>query len=130
MNSTPPRPTSTMRLTALQPPPPTPTTLILAPRRTSGSSVSRSFSASNPLGPRGSLILCPPVPGRWRSVMSEKFLEDSPKPARDAAERAGADARRLRRAVAVRVEHQPYRRGEHRAVHVIGETADPGRVSA
>ena len=29
MNSTPPRPTSTIRLTALLPPPPTPTTLIL-----------------------------------------------------------------------------------------------------
>ena len=46
MNSTPPRPTSTIRFTALLPPPPTPITLILAPIRESVSSVSRSFSAS------------------------------------------------------------------------------------
>src|SRR5687768_9041790 len=46
MNSTPHRPTSTIRFTALLPPPPTPTTFILAPRRASGSSVSRSLSSS------------------------------------------------------------------------------------
>jgi hypothetical protein len=44
MNSTPEIPACTIRDTALLPPPPTPTTLILAPIRASSSSVSRSDS--------------------------------------------------------------------------------------
>jgi hypothetical protein len=42
MNSTPSSPTMTMRLTALLPPPPTPTTLMRAPALFSSSSRSRS----------------------------------------------------------------------------------------
>src|SRR5258705_6894503 len=57
MNSTPVRPTSTMRLTALLPPPPTPITLIFAPRRAAGSSVSRSSCASR----SSDFFMSPPV---------------------------------------------------------------------
>ena len=55
MNSTPARPTSTIRFTAFPPPPPTPTTLIRAPRRVCGASVIRSGAApvrSNSFIPR------------------------------------------------------------------------------
>ena len=48
MNSTPSRPALTMRLTALLPPPPTPTTLIRAPARPSSSSFNRSVDVSTP----------------------------------------------------------------------------------
>ena len=46
MNSTPSRPVRTMRLTALLPPPPMPTTLMRAPSRRSGSNVNRNVSAA------------------------------------------------------------------------------------
>src|SRR5688572_6258290 len=135
MNSTPPSPTSTMRLTALHPPPPTPTTLILAPRRDSGSSISRSFSASRPLGPLSSVILSSSrspccFPESRERYASKEFLENPAQPPRHAAERACADARMLRYTIAMRVEHQPDRCGKRRAVHVIGQTAHAHRASA
>ena len=46
MNSTPDSPAWTIRVTALLPPPPTPTTLIRAPARVASSSVNRSASLS------------------------------------------------------------------------------------
>src|SRR5688572_18900605 len=116
MNSTPPRPTCTMRLTALLPPPPIPSTLIFAPRRASGSSTSRiSMSPSRCVIDR---------------LPSEELLEDAAQPPGHAAERAGADARQLRRAVAVRIEDQPHRRGERRAVDVIGKAPDANGTAA
>src|SRR5678816_2350318 len=113
MNSTPFSPTSTMRFTALPPPPPTPTTLIFAPRRASGSSVSRSLSASRP-----SSLLMPDLP---YSRPLEEFLEDAPQPDGYATKCPGAPTRRFGRPIAMRIQHQPYRRRKHRTVHVIGE---------
>src|SRR5688572_6821290 len=117
MNSTPARPTSTMRLTALLPPPPTPTTLILAPRLASGSSVSRSLSASlicasvstpNSQLPTPNRHFEPPFweleVGRW-GLCSKKLFENSAQPSGDAAECTGAGACRLRCAIPVGIEH-------------------------
>src|SRR2546427_5507485 len=104
MNSTPPRPASTMRLTALQPPPPTPITLIRAPLRVSLSSISRSRSSLRAFWPSKSLMLSPPGTTYPRL---EEFLEDASQAAGHPAEGARTHARRFGPAVAVRVEHEP-----------------------
>src|SRR5688500_15310640 len=114
MNSTPLRPTSTIRLTALLPPPPTPITLILAPRLVSGSSVSLSLSS----------IIFATV-----QRPSEEFFEDAAEPQGCPAECAGAVAR-IRGAIAMRVEHDADRRREYGTVHVIGQTANADGASA
>src|SRR6185503_11574525 len=116
MNSTPPRPTSTMRSTALLPPPPTPTTLMRAALRASGASVNRSASLLSPLRPWPS-FMCSSV----RCL--KEFFEDAPKPTGDAAERAGAGTRRIGRTIAVRVQSDAHRRGKHRTADVIGQAA-------
>src|SRR5436190_18301069 len=110
MNSTPVRPTSTIRLTALLPPPPTPITLILAPRRAAGSSVSRSSCA-----PRSSdFFMSPPL---------KELPENPPQLSRHTAECARAHTRGFRLPVAMCVENQSHRRGEGRAADVVGEPA-------
>src|SRR5438874_7718733 len=105
MNSTPSRPTCTIRLTALLPPPPTPTTLMRAPARASSASFNRigvsRCSAIHPLLVR--IVESEPV--------LEKFLEQSPEPAGHAAEGPRADkAPRLADVIPLRVQHQPHRR--------------------
>src|SRR3954464_1318837 len=137
MNSTPPNPTSTMRLTALLPPPPTPTTLIFAPRRACSSSVSRSFS-SRPWGTSNSFMI-PPGPDRTghdrhesgygRTPPSEKFFEDAADGDAHAIERA-ATARRVLHPVAVRIQHHTDRRREHGTAHVVRQSADAHRQPA
>src|SRR5215204_1404572 len=125
MNSTPPRPTSTMRSTALLPPPPTPTTLMRAAFRASGASVNRSASVLSPLRPWPSFMCSSVHSGRSvrRLADLEKFLEDAPKPSGNAAERAGTGTRRIGRTVAVRVQSDAHRRGKHRTADVIGQAA-------
>src|SRR5688572_25486057 len=145
MNSTPPRPTSTMRLTALLPPPPTPITLIFAPRLASGSSVSLSLSVSiisaSVSAPNCQLPTpnesCEPPPwelevGRRGFLVckSKKLFEDAAEPSGHPAERPGAGTRRLRCAIAMRVQHDADRRRERRAVHMVGKAADTDRTSA
>src|SRR5438876_740460 len=114
MNSTPLKPTATMRFTALLPPPPTPMTLIFAPRRVSASSVKRSGSASRTR--ESNSLIC-------ASSSSEELPENSPQPPGHAAEGPGAHAGHLRHAVAMRVEHEPDRRGKRRTGYVIGQPA-------
>src|SRR3954467_12939443 len=137
MNSTPHRPTSTIRLTALLPPPPTPTTLIFAPRRVSESSISRSFS-SRPLGTSNSFMFPPgPAPsgrnrhesGHRRTPASEKLFEDSAQRAPH-AHQCVRTAAFHRHAVPVRVQHQADGRRKHRAAHVIRKTAHANRHPA
>src|SRR6267142_1039818 len=103
MNSTPVRPTSTIRFTALLPPPPTPITLIFAPRRVPRSSVSRSSCEA-----RSSDCFMP-------GLLLEEFFENPAQPAGHAAERARADAGRIGLAVAMGVEHETDRRRKRRA---------------
>src|SRR5688572_23550090 len=127
MNSTPSSPAATIRWTALLPPPPTPTTLILAPSRDSGSSVSRSFSASLP---RASpcLIVRPPCRA-GRSTRLKELFENAAESYGHAAKRSRT-AYRLRDSIAMRIEHQPDRCRKLRAVDVIRQSADANRASA
>ena len=140
MNSTPLEAASTMRLTALLPPPPTPTTLIRAPVALSASSVSRSGSRTllvvrrrRPTSCSSSVIVRPPVAAR--STAARRPQKNSLKKPRSRAGHRGRTrppptARRLARAVAMRVQHQPDRGREHRTGHVIGQAADAGGVAA
>src|SRR5689334_5736936 len=117
MNSTPSRPTCTSRLTALLPPPPTPTTLMRAPARNSSASLNRSGVS------RCSAIHCPLSELLGKSV-SEKFLEKPPEPSGHTAERSRPDeAPRLAHMIALRVQHQPHRRRKLRIGDVIGQPA-------
>src|SRR5687767_5438726 len=108
MNSTPPSPASTMRLTALQPPPPTPTTLIFAPVRFSWSSVSLSTSSR--------------ISASIRST-SEELFENAPEPPGHTAERSCTAAPCVWRAIAMRIQRQPDRCSKRRTVHVVGHAA-------
>src|SRR3954463_2392410 len=95
MNSTPSSPTCTMRLTALLPPPPTPTTLIRAPARTSSASFNRSVVS------RCSAIHRPP---------SEELFEQSAEPPGHPAQRPRTDkAPRLDDVIPLRVQDKPHR---------------------
>src|SRR5262245_11803911 len=116
MNSTPLRPTSTIRLTALPPPPPTPITLIFAPRRASGSSVSRSLSASRLSGSLMPLLLS--------FTALEEFLEDPAQPHGYASKRPGPHPHRFGGPVPVRIQTEPDRSCEDRAAHVICQPPD------
>src|SRR6185503_2749058 len=117
MNSTPSRPTCTMRLTALLPPPPTPTTLIRAPARVSSASFKR-----NEL-PRSSDI---------RGLPSEKFLEQPAQPPGHASESADTDhaAAGFAHVIPLRVEHETDGRRKFRIAHMVGQAAHAGRQSA
>src|SRR5688572_23685554 len=123
LNSTPSRPALAMRLTALLPPPPTPTTLIRAPVRPSSSSLSRSIEAvSEPV------IVC--LASAMRPSLQE-FLEQRSQPSGDASERAGANRPgRLHHLIPVRVHHEPDCRRIGRTVDVIRESPDAGWTSA
>src|SRR5690348_16428760 len=120
MNSTPPRPTYTIPFTALLPPPPTPITLIFAPRRAAGSSVNRSFSAS-PLSKWSIRVLRRP---------SEEFLENPAQAPGHLPPGAAAAPSRLGGAVTVRVQHDADRRRKHRTAHVVREAANSRRAAA
>src|SRR5687767_7588321 len=116
MNSTPSSPTCTMRLTALLPPPPTPTTLMRAPVRCSSASFSRNGVS------RMSVI---------QASTLEKFLEQSAQPSGDASKRAGAHhATGLAHMISLRVQHQSDSRRELGIAYVIGEAADTDRQPA
>src|SRR5947207_13619011 len=102
MNSTPSRPTCTIRLTALLPPPPTPTTLMRAPARGSSASFNRIGVSRCSAIHRLHNVVRP---------VSEKFLEQSPEPAGHPAEGPRSDeAPRLAHMVPLRVQHQAHRR--------------------
>src|SRR3954447_26229433 len=116
MNSTPPSPTSTMRLTALLPPPPTPITLIFAPRRASGASVMRRSEAS-----RSRAIAKPSL---------KELFENAPDAPRHPAERTRAAFGVLGRPVLVCVQRQPHGGRKYGARHVIGQPADAGWMAA
>src|SRR5262245_34318055 len=124
MNSTPPRPTCTIRLTALPPPPPTPTTLMAARRCGRVSNVSRSISASVFSEPSSSLMRSSPSP---RHDPLKEVLEDAPQPRGHIAQPAEPPRRLLGRAVAMRVHHKAHRRAEYRRAHVIRQPADVER---
>src|ERR1051325_5237799 len=115
MNSTPPSPTSTMRLTALLPPPPTPITLILAPRRASGAKVMRRSDCSR------SRAIQPPL---------DELFENAPDAPGHPAERARAALGLVGRPVAMGVQRQPHGGRKHGARHVIGQPADAGGMPA
>src|SRR5690349_13268296 len=129
MNSTPPSPTSTMRLTALLPPPPTPITLIFAPRRASGASVIRISVCS-----RSRAIPNLPLVGAAEAApydrLSEKLFENAPDAPGHPAERARAALGLLGRPVAMGIQRQPHGGRKHGARHVIGQPADAGGMSA
>src|SRR5262245_8519796 len=128
MNSTPPRPTSTMRSTALLPPPPTPTTLMRAALRASGASVNRSASVLSPLRPWPSFMcssasFVPSVRRRKAANLLKELLENPSQSSGDTAERAGTGTGRIGRTIAVRVQSDAHRGGKHRTADVIGEAA-------
>src|SRR5262245_5535203 len=112
MNSTPPRAASTMRLTALLPPPPTPTTLIFAPVRFWVSSVSLSVSSR--------------IIASWTS---EELFENSTQASGHAAEGPGTRAPGLGHSVAVRIQRQTHGGAERRTVHVVGHAAHADRAA-
>src|SRR5215208_3805479 len=68
-------------------------------------------------------------PASCPSCTSEKLLEDPAQPSGHAAECSGAGARCLRYTVMVRIQHDANRRGEHRAVDVIGQSAHTDRTA-
>src|SRR5688572_17438796 len=116
INSTPSSPTCTMRLTALLPPPPTPTTLMRAPVRCSSASFSRNGIS------RVSAI---------RPPLLEEFLEQAAQPSGDAPECAGAhQTPGIAHMMPLRVQPQSHSRGELRIADVVGEAANADRHPA
>src|SRR6266568_3631417 len=108
MNSTPCRPSSTMRFSALPPPPPMPTTFI----RAFCDTVSSSSKIMAPSGDRSEEVLQPPL------QRSEQLLD-----ARPFCQRAAGRA--AQRELPRRVQHQPDRHGVARRLHAIHEPGDP-----
>src|SRR5262245_6304753 len=124
MNSTPLRPTCTMRATALPPPPPTPITLMRAPARTASSIVIRSpGSCPSPLMPSYRSAIEPP----YRT--SEKPFEHAAQVPDHARERT-ARAPEIGRAVPRGVQHQTDAVGIGRVGHMVGQAADARRRAA
>src|SRR6266853_86656 len=110
MNSTPWRPSSTMRFRALPPPPPTPTTFI----RAFCDTVSSSSKIMAPSGDRSEEVLQPPL---QRSK--------PPLDARTLPRRATGNAARPLREAPRGVQHQPHRHRVARCLHAVDESRDP-----
>src|SRR3989454_3741773 len=110
MNSTPWRPSSTMRFRALPPPPPTPTTFI----RAFCDTVSSSSKIMAPSGDRSEEVLQPPL---QRSK--------PPLDARTLPRRATGNAAPPVREAPRRVQHQAHRHRVARRLHAVDEPRDP-----
>src|SRR5882724_235772 len=110
MNSTPWRPSSTMRFRALPPPPPTPTTFI----RAFCDTVSSSSKIMAPSGDRSEEVLQPPL---QRSK--------PPLDARTLPRRATGNAAPPLREPPRRVQHQAHRHRVARRLHAVDEPRDP-----
>src|SRR6185437_2380757 len=108
MNSTPWRPSSTMRFSALPPPPPTPTTFI----RAFCDTVSSSSKIMAPSGDRSEEVLQPPL------QRSKPPLDASTLDHRAAGNTALRESPR-------RVQHQTHRHRVARRLHAVDEPRDP-----
>src|SRR5213078_4427011 len=107
MNSTPWSPSSTMRFSALPPPPPTPTTFI----RAFCDTVSSSSKIMAPSGDRSEEVLQPPLQ-RSEPPLDARTLDQ--RPAGHAALRESPR----------RVQHQAYRHRVPRRLHAVDEPRD------
>src|SRR4029077_6325929 len=110
MNSTPWRPSSTMRFRALPPPPPTPTTFI----RAFCDTVSSSSKIMAPSGDRSEEVLQPPL-------QRSKPPLDARTPPRRATGSAACPLREAPRGV----QRQPHRHRVARRLHAVDESRDP-----
>src|SRR5213596_1534549 len=108
MNSTPWSPSSTMRFSALPPPPPTPTTFI----RAFCDTVSSSSKIMAPSGDRSEEVLQPPLERREPALHS-------------GARHQRATGRGALREPARRVQHQPHRHRVARRLHAVHQPGDP-----
>src|SRR5947207_3361718 len=110
MNSTPWSPSSTMRFSALPPPPPTPTTFI----RAFCDTVSSSSKIMAPSGPRSEEVLQPPF------QRSQPLFDGT---AATADEQLAPAALSLRQPLR-RVQHQPDRHRVARRLHAVHQSGD------
>src|SRR5207249_3845523 len=110
MNSTPCSPSSTMRFSALPPPPPTPTTFIRAFCET----VSSSSKIMAPSGDRSEEVLQPPL------QRSEQLVDPRAPDQRAAPSRRAALHQPPRG-----VQHQPDRHRVARRLHTVDQTRNP-----
>src|SRR6266571_865305 len=122
MNSTPGRPSSTMRLSALPPPPPTPTTFI----RAFCDTVSSSSKIMAPSGPRSEEVLQPTLERSEQPGHPRACERPSPPscPARCTRSGASPSRRGPLRHAARRVQHQPRRYRVARRLHAVHEPRD------